>query len=402
MGIFSSLFPKKKTTTNPAVLKAYFETLNGYIPTFTSFGGGIYEADITRAAIHAFATQCSKLKPELSGASKNVPLERILQYKPNPWQNTAQFLYQVATLYKCNNNVFVVPIYDDYYQNIVGLYPVSAQQVTIKEGPKGEPWVVYMFNGGQTGAIEMKNCAILTQFQKDDFFGADNSPLLPTLQMIHTQNEGIIEGIKNSATIRFIAQLNTVLKSQDIEAERKRLTESNFAPDNNGGVMMIDSKYKDIKQIDSKPFIVNAEEMRIINENVFNYLGVSQHIIQNNWTEQEYNAFYEGAIEPFALQLGLALTNLFFTERELAFGNSVQFSANRLQYASIDTKLRVAKQMLDRGLLTRNEVREIFQLPPVDDGDKFVIRGEYVAAEQQLDQAEVAEEQELEDDLNAD
>ena len=42
-------------------------------------------------------------------------------------------------------------------------------------------------------------------------------------------------------------------------------------------------------------------------------------------------------------------------------------------------KLNVSAQMADRGLMTRNEIREIWNLPPLppEIGDGLPVRGEY-------------------------
>src|SRR5699024_1509106 len=89
----------------------------------------------------------------------------------------------------------------------------------------------------------------------------------------------------------------------------------------------------------------------------------------------------EGSIEPFAIQLGLVMTNMTFTDKEIAHGNQIMWTANRLQYASNKTKLEMSTQLLDRGVLTINQVNEIWNLPPVEDGDKRFIRREYVDVE---------------------
>ena len=52
-------------------------------------------------------------------------------------------------------------------------------------------------------------------------------------------------------------------------------------------------------------------------------------------------------------------------------------TSNRLQYMSNKDKLQVSAQMADRGLMTINEIREIWNLPPVEGGDARPIRGEY-------------------------
>ena len=166
-------------------------------------------------------------------------------------------------------------------------------------------------------------------------------------------------------------------KDSTIDEERRRFVENNLSTENNGGVLMFDSKYTDVKQIQSEPFVVNAAQMKMIQENVYNYFGVNSSIMQNSFTEDQWNAFYEGVLEPFALQLSLVMTNMTFTERELSYGNQIIFTANRLQYASNSTKLDIVTQLFDRGFLTHNEGLEIFNMSPIDGGDKHYIRKEY-------------------------
>ena len=141
---------------------------------------------------------------------------------------------------------------------------------------------------------------------------------------------------------------------------------------------MFDAKYSDVKQIDSKPFIVDAEQMKLIQTNVYNYFGVNEDILQNKFDENKWNAFYEGKVEPFALQLGLVLSNMTFTKKELSFGNALILTSNRMQYASNTTKLQVASQMFDRGIFSQNDIFDIFNMPHIEGGDKRYIRREYV------------------------
>lgn len=153
---------------------------------------------------------------------------------------------------------------------------------------------------------------------------------------------------------------------------------------------MIDQKYADVKQIDSKPMIVDPAQMREIKENVYTYFGTNEFILQNKYTPEQWNAYYEGKIEPFALQAGLVHTNMRFTERERAFGNQIFFSTNRLQYASIADKINFVVQMGDRGRTSIDEDREVFNLPPLPDGKGKVhfIRGEYKTIEEQKERVE--------------
>lgn len=353
----------------------YFKMLNGYTPVFTNAPESVYEMEITRAAIHSFASFCSKLKPEVSG-SAGKHLERMLQFKPNPFMDTSKFIYRIATILSVNNTAFIVPI-EDYFGGIVGYYPLLPQNCEVLD-VGGVAYLRYTFANGQRAAIEYDRVGVMTQFQyTDDFFGETNACLRPTMQLIHTQNQGIINGVKNSASIRFLAKIANMLAPEDIRKERKRFTEDNLSSDNQSGMIIYDQKFADVKQVDSKPFTVNALQMQQINENVFNYFGTSEAILQNKYKEDEWNAYYEGKIEPFALQLSLVMTNMTFSPREIAHKNAITFTANRLQYASNQTKLNISTQLFDRGLLNRNGVMDIWNMAHVEGGEKYYIRKEY-------------------------
>lgn len=375
MSLFDTIFKKEKIQRQT---QAFFRTLSAYTPVFTTFEGGVYEMALTRAAIHAFATQVSKLKPEVSGPG-NKQFERMLQYRPNPYQDTSKFLYRLATIYSVRNNAIIAPLYDDAYENITGYFPLLPQNCKVVEAG-GIPYLRYQFAGGQWGANELSEVGIMAQMQyKDDLFGEDNRALIPTLQAIDTQNQGIIEGIKNSATIRFLGRLANTYQDKTIEAERNRFKRDNLGVDNNNGILLVDAKYADVKQIDSQPFLINAAQMKEIKENVYSYFGCNDKILQNSFGEDDWNAYYEGKIEPFAIQLSLVMSNMTFSQREIAFNNRIMFTANRLQYASNNSKLNIVTQLFDRGMITRNMGLEVFNMAPLEakDGDKYYIRKDY-------------------------
>lgn len=372
-GLFDSIRKKERMEQK---VKGYFKLMNAYIPSFTTFEGSIYEMELTRAAIHSFATHASKLKPEIKG-SQNGTLERIMQLRPNPLMDTKKYLYRLATVYMVDNTAFIAPL-EDEYGAITGFYPLLTRKCRIVEY-EGQRYIRYDFGAGQHGVCELDRMGIMNQFQyEDELFGASNACLRPTMDLIHTQNQGIIEGVKNSAALRFMAKLANTLKPKDVDEERQRFREANFAADNNGGVLLIDQKYEEIKQIDSKPFVVNPVQMAQIKENVFTYFGTNENILQNKFNSDEWNAYYEGKIEPFAIEASLVHTNMLFNQREVAFGNYMMFTANRLQYLSNNEKLNVVTQLFDRGFMTHNQGLEIFNMSPVENGDKRFIRKEYI------------------------
>ena len=386
MGLFDWIFrPDEAKKSQEALKDAYtiFRTLTAYEPRFTNWGGAIYESEIIRSAIDARARHISKLKVELIG-SANPSLQSKLRQGPNQWQTWSQFLYRASTILDINNTCFVVPVFDER-MIITGVFPVLPTSCSVVEYDN-ELWLRYRFSSGQIGTVEFRKCAVMTKHQyRSDFFGDHNNALNETMKLIHIQNEGIEEAVKNTSTFRFMAQLANFAKPEDLALERKRFTRENLATESeSGGFLLFPNTYKDIKQIDVKPYTVDAEQMKAIRENVYNYFGVNEDVLQNKAFGDAWSAFYEGAIEPFSIQFSEAMSKALFSERERAQGSQLIATANRLQYMSNNDKLNVSSQLLDRGIFSINDVREIWNLPPVEGGDARIIRGEYYSADEKI------------------
>ena len=386
MSLFDKIFRPEKAKEMARALtdaKGYFKTLTAYRPAFTNWNGAIYESLIVRSAIDARARHISKLKPTFVGTA-NMPLQNKMKLGPNQWQTWSQFLYRTSTILDVTNNCFIVPVFDDRLIT-TGYYTVLPQRCELIDY-KGEPWLRYKFANGQTGAVEFEKCAVLTKHQYErDFFGDTNCALDETMKLIHIQNQGIEEAVKNSATFRFMATLNNFANDEDLEKERRRFTASNLSAESEaGGFLLFPNVYKDIKQIDVRPYTVDAEQMKVIQENVFNYFGVNEEVLRNSAKGEELEAFFDGAIEPFAIQFSESMTKAMFTDRERAQGTYFAATANRLQYMSVPQKVQMAKELGDRGAILIDEIRELFNFEPLPDGAGQVapIRGEYKPADE--------------------
>lgn len=372
MGLFEKIFKRPRPQGQ---LDGFFKTLTAYTPIFTSWGGRLYESELVRSAINARATHISKLSVQVQGAAK-PRLQTRLRTGPNEWQTWGQFLYRLSTILDVQNTAFIVPV-QDYFGEPTGIYPVLPSMCEIVQY-NGEPWIRYQFSTGEFASVEMKYCGVMTKFQySDDFFGDDNAALTPTMELINIQNQGISEGVKSAATFRFMARVNNFTKAEDLAKERERFTKENLQGE--GGVLLFPNTYSDIQQIKSSPFVVDADQMNSIRQNVFDYFGVNEDVLQNKAYGDAWSAFYEGAIEPFAVQFSDVVTKMLFTERERASGSFLMATANRLQYMSNTDKINYATNMGDRGFIMIDEIREVFNLPPLpgNQGKRLPIRGEY-------------------------
>lgn len=381
MGLFENIFRPKEAKESAKALKeanTYFKTLTAYRPAFTTWNGEIYESLIVRAAIDAVARHVSKMRVETYGTA-NQSLQSKLAQGPNEWQTWPQFLYRCASIWLCFNNCVIVPVLNADLTT-TGIFPVLPERCEVVEY-KGTPWLRYTFSNGQRGAVEFKKCAVLTRHQlQSDFFGDDNRPLKDTMKLLHLQSESVEEAVKSTSAIRFMAQVSNFTKPEDLALERSRFVKENLSAEAGaGGFLLFPSTYKDIKQVNVQPYTVNADELKLIYTNVQNYFGVSEKVLQNSLVGDEWSAFYEGALEPFAVMLGDGLGKMLFTEKERAFGSGVIVSSNRLQYLTNADKLNISAQMADRGIMNRDEIRDIWNLGPLPNGQgkAYTIRGEY-------------------------
>ena len=393
MSLFDKIFgraPKPK-----GEYEGEFRVLNGYTPHFTSWGGRIYESDRVRAAIHARATHISKLDVKVIGTAKPA-LKTKLEQGPNTFSTWSQFLYRVSTILDVTNNCFIVPVYDRYGE-VSGIYPVLPERCSFVQY-NGTPYLRYQFTWGEHAAIELENCGILNKFQfRNDFLGENNLALTPTMELIHMENQGIKEGVKSAASIRFIAQLDNFSRAEDLRKERTRFSQENLQADSEStGILLFPNYYKNIQQVNSKPFVVDAEQMRLINDSVNAYFGVNEDILTNHYSPEVWSAFYEAVVEPFALQFCDVCSKMLYTYRERTLGSKIVATSNRLQYMCNADKLNVSASMLDRGIMSLNDVRQIWNLPPVEGGDVRIIRGEYYNADNKVQE----ETEEVNDDAN--
>lgn len=355
-----------------------FQLLDGYVPAFHSWNGSVFESDLIRAALDAHGRHAAKLSPNLTGSAKQN-LRNRLSIMPNEFQTWPQFLYRTAVILYARNTAFIVPTRGEYGEpnGVIGVLPQSWELVEYN----GTPYIRFQLKNNKRLAVELFETGIVTRYQyESELFGSSNEAMKPVLDLIEMQRQGIQEGIKNGASYRFSAQSNNWSTDEDLAKEMDRFNRFTFQNKKSGGGMILfPNTYNNVQQLKQEAYKVDADQLKLIKENVYDYFAVNDDVIQNKTFGDAWLAFYEGAVEWFAIQLSEALTKMLFTERERQFGNRVWFTSNRLQYMSNADKLAAISQLADRGLMTRNELRDILNLSPLPEplGSQIPARGEY-------------------------
>jgi len=379
MATFHIGFDKEKRSAATKI-EQYFQVLSGYQPKFQTLAGGIFEMDLTRACVVTNAKHRAKLKPVVSGAARQ-DLKMILEYRPNEVQSTFDLLYRLSTIFDCENNAYILPLVDPYSSRVLQIFVGAPGSTKILKAMDGKMYADCFFAGRRITIEYDKIGHVRSHYYKDDFFGSSNAPISGTLRLIDAQRQVIENGAASSGFFRFMARLSGPAKDQTIKEARDTFAKSNIEG-NDSGLLLFDAKFQDVKQIESRPVLINPQQMVEIRTNAFEYFGTNEKILTSSFTEDEWNAYYEGTVEPWALQVSMAMTNMFFSMRELQVGNRVTLESNRMEYASIGTKVSYATQMFDRGVITINDIREVFNQSPISDGDKRYIRKEYAEVNQ--------------------
>ena len=343
---------------------------------FYSWDGKLYKSDIVRACIRPKIKAIGKLIPEHIRNNKQEgfainpePYIRFLLEDPNPYMSGQVFFEKMTMQLALNNNAFAVLVRDEngYPTEMYNVPCVSAEAIYDN---KGLLYIKFTNKNGKIVTFPYKDIIHIRQdFNDNDIFGeSPRESLLPLMNVISTTDQGIIKAVKNSGVIRWLLKYNSSLRPEDLRKNVKQFTEDFLSTENEGGAAGVDSK-AEAQQIDPKDYVPNAAQMDRTTQRIYSFFNTNEKIVQSNFNEDEWNAYYESEIEPIAMQLSNEFTRKLFTRRERGFGNKIIFAANNLQYASMNTKLGL-QAMVDRGAMTPNEWREVLNLPPVEDGDK--------------------------------
>lgn len=375
--------------------------------TYRSFNGDFIKLDLIASSIDALARNIGKIelksimrkKDNAISSDTTSDVARVLK-NPNPYMSSYDFLYKVASLYFLTNNVFIWPEYDNQGK-LVALWPINYTNFKMKQTDRGTLIAQFQLTYAHEYTVPYSNLIHLrNKFTTDELFGDTNDALNPIAELTNAQNQGIINGIKNSALIRGILKSVNIIKEEDMVRARDQFIQDNLAASNSGGVMVIDGKF-DYQNIESKPYVVDADTMKEVRDRIYSYFGVNEEFIQNKFTSEQYESVYEGRLEPFAMMVSQAFSAKLLTPRERGFGNEIEANMAKLKYQPMTVVTRVIAATNQLGLFTRDEYRQMLgyePLGPERGGDDIMIAVNNMAADDEIKQDEKNEKKKEDED----
>lgn len=347
---------------------------------FFVWNGNLYESDVIRSVIRVKAKAISKsvakhIRNDKTGLKVNPePYMKFLLEEPNSLMSMQQLLEKAVTQLELNNNSFILIVRDDFGYP-TQLIPITANSVDALRNGNGELFLRFTLKNGKRVIFAYSDIIHLRQdFNSNEIFGDSNFEALKDLMdVVGTIDQGIIKAIKNSNVVQWLLKYNANLNPDDLKKNTQEFVNSFLNMDSESvGAAATDNKF-DAQRVEPKSFVPNAEQMEKTTQRIYSYFNINEKIIQSSYSENEWIAFYESAIEPIIVQLSNEFTRKLFTRKERSFGNKIVFEGSNLAFASMSTKLQLV-QMVDRGIMSPNEVREILNMHPVEHGDEYLLR----------------------------
>ncbi|HOA10820.1 MAG: phage portal protein [Sulfurimonas sp.] len=403
------LFKRKKKTVQPINYdtKVFQSTLN----IFSDFGNNINASDVVKICIDRIATHAAKLKPRYvknldnsSVVEKKGTLAFLLKYAPNPLMTPYDFIYRVVTLLYLNNNAFIYPLYDENTYELKELWPIKPNAVEALKDNSGALFLRFSFVDGNKYTLPYESIIHLRRFYGvNDIFGgsgaiSDHSAILKTIKINDSVLQGIDNAIRSSFQIKGLLKINAMLSEKDKKAQKEEFDRAlkEASTSGNSAIVPVDLK-SDYVPLSVDPKLVSSETLTFLQKKIITYFGVSEAIYDNKYTEDEYNAFYEGTIEGIAIALSETFSRALLTRNNLENGEQIIFYSERLQYASWNTKVSAIEKLMGLGILSLNESRSLLGLEPIEGGDKRLQSLNYVDADS-ANKYQVGEEPKEEED----
>lgn len=370
--LFKKVFGKKEKIDNFTKM----QLLSGYEAFYSNISDKVYDSKIAREVIDRIATNCGKLVPKHLQKGRHIygDINYLLEYEPNPLMTKYDFIYKVVSQLYANSNAFVY-IAKDTRGMITGFYPVLALEEKLLEDADGTIYLKFKFINRQDYVVRYDRLIHLRKFfNENDVFGEDSRTLKTDLQAVHTASEGIKNAIMTASSLKGILKYeNAMLKTKDIKENKEQFEKDFLSMKNKSGIAALDGKAT-FQAINLNPITLDEAQLKRLNYNIFDYFGVNEKIIDNSFSEDEWNAFYEGVIEPISIQMSDEFTRKIFSTQAIKNGNRIVFTANRLQYASLGTKIKLLQALMPYGTITVDEAREVVDMAPIggEQGSKIL------------------------------
>ena len=271
------------------------------------WGGELYKSDILRSCIQPHVSAIGKLTPVHVKAEGDEAdyfyIDKVLR-EPNPYMAGCMLQEKLAAQLTLNRNAFAY-INRDGNGYPIELYPLPVMSAEAIYDRGYNLYLRFVLRNGRMVTYPYRDVIHLRRdFYENDIFGTSaQEALTPLMELVGTSDKGLMDAIKNGAIIRWLVKWNQTIRPEDLKKQAENFAEMYLSTETNGtGVAATDAK-AEVQQIKPNDYVPNVLQTDRTERRIYSFFGVNQNIVQNSYTEDEWNAFYEAQIEPVAKQM---------------------------------------------------------------------------------------------------
>lgn len=357
-------------------------------PVLQGFGQDIYMSDLINNSIDRIATEFSKIdvasvvESDDSVAIQKDDITRLFRFQPNPLQTTKDFLASCEWLRRKTMHCFIFPqwievkdIYGNSYRKYTAFYPLNPASVKFGQDDSGTWGVRFYWRDGTYDELPLSDVIHLKWRRGinliacggNDYGTADVKDTLESLDVLHKVMSGLPISIENGMKLSGVYTVKTV---SDAEALKKKRDEfENHIMTSKAGIVALDLA-GEFQPMPTRNVVIPEATMKFLKNIIRERYGVSEDIISGKYDDNAHAAFYETCIEDAIVEFQQAFSQTLFSPREQDVGHRVKCYYNKVEYYSTANKIQLAQIARETGMMTINQIAEMFGLEPFDGGDR--------------------------------
>lgn len=357
---------------------------------FTSFGNNIYMSDFVNNCIDRIATEISKVEVMsvvVTGSSilrQNDDISRLFRFRPNPLQTTKDFLSCCEWLRRKHCNCFIYPVWEMVkdargrkYRRYKAFYPLNPQHAELGHFEDGRWAIRFVWRDGTEDTLPYDSVVHLRWRRGtstlmgggDDNGQVDDRNTMRSLRVLDEVMQGLPAAIKAGLQLNGILTTKTLADQVKLQKEagdfESRITMSK------SGIVAVDLA-GDFTPINKKITVVPKDILQFLKDIIRERYGISDAIMSGDYNGDQHSAFYQSCIEDFIVEFEQAMSSRLFTPRERDVGHRIKGYYSKVEYFSAKDKAELATLATSTGLMTLNQVAELYGLPPFEGGDRRI------------------------------
>jgi HK97 family phage portal protein len=304
----------------------------------------------------------------------SVRIQNVLHSMPNRHQTGMEFWMVMLLNFMFRGNAFARKFMDDK-GDVMSLWPLSADQVEVEMLKNGD--IIYRYWDGEQ----------FIEYKADQIFhlrGMGNNTVgmsrLDYMQSsvglsINAQNRTNKTVSNNGRRPGILYTGGHILKPDQRKETKEKFNK--ILTDTENELYLLEGEFKfdplgmtaaDIQLLETRKFSV---------QDLARWFGVPSILINDTQettslgssVEQIIELFYKLKLRPLLELMEQAIQKRILTQEQRTQGMFVKFTLEALLRSNLKDRMEVGAQGAQNGILTRNEIREKEDLPPIEGGD---------------------------------